>query len=252
MNCPNCGRTLGFGETCPCQQTEIFRRQLELESEEQKEQEQLQQEYEQSLKDRSETVKKVSEKGNKIFDWISRFAQDMFYNFMHREDIYENYINKKDTGYMIALNALNIFLMSVMTYLLLCKSFIASIFLYFSVFSISSKLALAAGSLFMMIASIVIMTLSVSYIIKDLDKAIFEVSASYIYTLPVTAVIIILTLISNFAGVLLLPVLLHIKSLWIMQILKNEKRDGDKPILITCLAILLCSIVFMVTLKVIS
>lgn len=250
MNCPKCGKTLINGEICPCQQLDIFQRQMELEKEQAEEQEAREIEYNNQIKQKNKKINNFSDKGNNILNVITDFLKEMFFNFKNIKNIKENYIEKENKSYAISLYIINLILTSFMIYLLFSKTLLSMIFLYFSLFSYASSAILFFGSFIITVSSVVLFHFGTSYCIKK--NPLYEISASYIYTIPATLIVIILSLISSFAGIIILPTILIFKAIWTNKILVENGNEIDKSIIFISIGSIIISSLMLIILKLIS
>lgn len=250
MNCQKCGRILGYGEHCSCEQLDVFRRQMELEKEHDEEEEILELKYKNSLKNKTDKMKKSSENSNKILDIIADFFKDMFFNFKNFNDIQENYIDKKDKSYMIVLYVLNVLISSVMVYFILSKSVVNFIFSYFSVFEPTSDILIFFTATVISMISIAAKTLCLN--IPNKNNKSYEISASYIYTIPMKLIVIILTFISKFLGLILLPSIFCFEMIWLYRIFKDNEKNELKIVIYLSSLMILISSVIIILIKLIS
>lgn len=250
MNCPKCGRTLSQGEICPCQQLDVYKRQMELENEQALEEENQELQYEKNRKKKTKKIKEVSEKSNNVTNKISQFFNDMIFNIKNFDDIEDNYISEENKNYAITLSILNIIFTTLLIYLLLSKSVLSLIFTYFSVFSSISKGALFFASFAITIIPIVAINLLSSFLTKE--NQIFNITASYIFTIPMTFIYIILTALSPSLGVIFLPVILNFKIIWTYEFLSNYEEKKSRIFLFASIFLLIYSIIIFTILKLIS
>ena len=137
-----------------------------------------------------------------------------------------------------------------MIYLLFSKTLLSMIFLYFSLFSYASSAILFFGSFIITVSSVVLFHFGTSYCIKK--NPLYEISASYIYTIPATLIVIILSLISSFAGIIILPTILIFKAIWTNKILVENGNEIDKSIIFISIGSIIISSLMLIILKLIS
>lgn len=249
MNCPKCGKTLSFGEVCPCEHLDIYQRQIELEQEKELAEEETTIEYDNNIKEKNKKVKKKNEKAETTINHVAEFLKEMFYSFKNINQI-DEYIETENTKYTVALYIINIILTIFMYHLLLMKSAISMIFTYYSVFSIKTSYVIFIASIFIALLTIFLTNGLLTFVTKK--KIFYEISAGYIYEIPLIFLIIILTCISSILGVVLLPVLLVHKVNWIQDILKKYDIDRLKSTIFISVISLISSIIFFIITKLIA
>lgn len=249
MNCQKCGRTLSFGEVCQCEHLDIFKRQVELEQEKELNEENAILEHDKNIKEKNKKIKKRNENAEKITNNISEFFKDMFFNFKNMDEI-DTFILQENNSYTVALYAINFVLSIILYYMLLSKSLVSTIFTYYSAFSVKTPYVIFIASIFLSLLTILITNLCISFIINK--KAVYEISAGYIYEIPLVFIIILFTCISSFIGVVLIPVLFALKIKFIYDTFNKYKISKTKSTIIISIICLISSILFFIITKLIS
>lgn len=237
MVCPNCGRTLGIGEICQCQALNVARRDSELSMEAEDNKDAKRVERENKIKEKNEKIQAASQKADKAVGNVMNLFGKVAECFKHMDKVDELYIEKEEKSTGFILIVIHIILNILLVYIALTKSPLGLSFLASSVFKERVGSAMLIGSITIGMLPMFAKLGMMKY--KADDKCVLEVSSEYIYTIPVTLLAIVVSLISPGFGLAFMLAIVVFGAIWTMLRLKKNGMEETRAVIATTICMLI-------------
>lgn len=229
MVCPNCGRTIEYGEICQCQQLEVARRQEELNNENTENNENKRIRYERQTKEKSEKIQEASEKAEEAMDNVVNFGKYIVDCFKDMKNIDKNFINKQDIKSSTILIIVHTILTILLVYLALTKQPITLIFSLMSIFKTHTTAALLLASISITVMCMFSKLGMLFY--KAKNSCFYELTSEYIFTIPFTLLAIITTLLNGIIGMIFTIPIICFGTLWTYNALERNGMEKEKAMI---------------------